>query len=338
MHSMKTRLLAFVLLAFASVLFGHSAKAADVICYNCPPEWADWGTMAKSIKSDLNIDMPLDNKNSGQALAQILAEKANPVADFGYFGVTFGMKAKTQDALEPYKPAHWDQVDAGLKDPDGYWTTIHSGTLGLFVNKDALGGKPVPKCWGDLLKPDYKGMVGYLDPSSAAVGYVGAVAINLSMGGTADNFEPAIKFFKELKKNDPIVPKQTSYARVVSGEMPILLDYDFNAYRAKYSEKGNFEFVIPCEGTVVFPYVVGMVKNAPDKEKAKKVLDYLLSDKGQAIWTNAYLRPARKIDLPEAVKAKFLPDSEYARAKSVDWGKMEAAQKGFTDRYLAEVQ
>jgi putative spermidine/putrescine transport system substrate-binding protein len=38
------------------------------------------------------------------------------------------------------------------------------------------------------------------------------------------------------------------------------------------------------------------------------------------------------------VKAKFLPDSEYARAKSVDWGKMELAQKGFTDRYLAEVR
>ena len=82
--------------------------------------------------------------------------------------------------------------------------------------------------------------------------------------------------------------------------MPILLDYDFNAYRAKYSEKGNFEFVIPCEGSVVFPYVVGLVKNAPDKDKAKKVLDYLLSDKGQAIWTNAYLRPARPIELPRS--------------------------------------
>jgi putative spermidine/putrescine transport system substrate-binding protein len=48
------------------------------------------------------------------------------------------MKAKAQDALEPYKPAKWDEVPTGLKDPDGYWTTIHSGTLGLFVNKDAL--------------------------------------------------------------------------------------------------------------------------------------------------------------------------------------------------------
>ena len=327
-----------VLLALALISPLQSAKAADVICYNCPPEWADWASMLKAIKADLNYDIPHDNKNSGQALAQILAEKANPVGDIGYFGVTFGMKAKAQDALEPYKPANWDQVPAGLKDADGYWTTIHSGTLGLFVNKDALGGKPVPACWKDLLKPDYKGMVGYLDPSSAAVGYVGAVAINLALGGSDKNFDPAINFFKDLRKNDPIVPKQTSYARVVSGEMPILLDYDFNAYRAKYSEKGNFEFVIPCEGSVVFPYVVGLVKNAPDKDKAKKVMDYLLSDKGQAIWTNAYLRPARPIALPEAVKKKFLPDSDYARAKSVDWGQMENMQKGFVDRYLAEVR
>jgi putative spermidine/putrescine transport system substrate-binding protein len=335
---MKLVRFALMLLVVAVLTPWQSAKAADVICYNCPPEWADWASMLKAIKTDLNYDIPHDNKNSGQALAQILAEKNNPVADIGYFGVNFGMKAKAQDALEPYKPANWDQVPAGLKDPDGYWTTIHSGTLGLFVNKDALGGKPVPACWKDLLKPDYKGMVGYLDPSSAAVGYVGAVAVNLALGGSASNFDPAINFFKELRKNDPIVPKQTSYARVISGEMPILLDYDFNAYRAKYTEKGNFEFVIPCEGSVVFPYVVGLVKNAPDKEKAKKVLDYLLSDKGQAIWTNAYLRPARPIPLPEAVKAKFLPDSDYARAKSVDWGAMENVQKAFVDRYLAEVR
>jgi putative spermidine/putrescine transport system substrate-binding protein len=335
---MKTVRFVLALLALSLIAPVQSAKAADVICYNCPPEWADWASMLKAIKADLNYDIPHDNKNSGQALAQILAEKANPVGDIGYFGVTFGMKAKAQDALEPYKPANWDQVPAGLKDADGYWTTIHSGTLGLFVNKDALGGKPVPACWKDLLKPDYKGMVGYLDPSSAAVGYVGAVAINMALGGSDKNFNPAINFFKDLRKNDPIVPKQTSYARVVSGEMPILLDYDFNAYRAKYSEKGNFEFVIPCEGSVVFPYVVGLVKNAPDKDKAKKVMDYLLSDKGQAIWTNAYLRPARPIELPAAVKAKFLPDSDYARAKSVDWGQMENVQKGFVDRYLAEVR
>jgi putative spermidine/putrescine transport system substrate-binding protein len=314
------------------------AQAADVICYNCPPQWADFASMLKAIKSDLGYDIPFDNKNSGQALSQIIAEKANPVADVVYYGVNFGMKAKVAGVIDPYKPKGYDEVPAGLKDPDGYWTTIHSGTLGLFVNKDALGGNPVPACWKDLLKPEYKGMVGYLDPSSAAVGFVGAVAVNIALGGTDTDMSPAVKYFGDLHKNQPIVPKQTSYARVVSGEIPILFDYDFNAYRAKYGESGHFEFVIPCEGTVVFPYVTSLVKNAPDKDKAEKVLDYFLSDKGQAMWANAYLRPARPIPLPEAVKSKFLHDSEYARAKSVDWAKMESVQNAFTSNYLAATQ
>src|ERR1700726_4100715 len=203
---MKVIRLVLALLALWVVLPGQPARAADVICYNCPPEWADWASMLKAIKTDLNYDIPHDNKNSGQSLAQILAEKSNPVGDIGYFGVTFGMKAKAEGALEPYKPVNWDQVPAGLKDADGAWTTIHSGTLGLFINKDALAGKPVPACWKDLLKPDYKGMVGYLDPSSAAVGYVGAVAVNMALGGANGDFTPAVNFFKDLHKNQPIVP------------------------------------------------------------------------------------------------------------------------------------
>jgi putative spermidine/putrescine transport system substrate-binding protein len=335
---MRKSLLVTAITALAAVFAHTPAQAADVICYNCPPEWADWASMLKAIKTDLGYDIPFDNKNSGQALSQLIAEKGNPVADIGYFGVNFGMKAKTAGVVEPYKPKGWQEVPAGLKDADGFWTTIHSGALGLFINVDALAGKPVPACWKDLLKGDYRGMVGYLDPSSAAVGYVGAVAVNLALGGSAKDFSPAVAFFKDLQKNQPIVPKQTSYARVVSGEIPILLDYDFNAYRAKYTEKGKFEFVLPCEGSVVFPYVVGLVERAPNKAKAEKVLDYLLSDKGQTIWTNAYMRPARPIPLPDAVKAKFLPDSDYARAKSVDWTEMESVQKAFTERYLADVR
>lgn len=335
---MHRALLALTVATTAILALGtRPSPAADVICYNCPPQWADWASMLKAIKAELGYDIPHDNKNSGQALSQLLAEKSNPIADIAYFGVNFGIKAKAADVLEAYKPPGFEEIPAGLKDPDGAWYAIHSGTLGLFVNKEALSGKPVPQCWKDLLKADYSGMVGYLDPSSAAVGYVGAVAVNFALGGSPANFDPAFDFFRDLQNNQPIVPKQTSYARVVSGEIPILFDYDFNAYRAKYGEKGEFEFVIPCEGSVTFPYVIGLVKNAPNAAKAKRVLDFILSDKGQAIWTNAYLRPARPIALADNVKARFLPDGDYARARNVDWGQMESVQKTFTDRYLAEV-
>src|SRR3954454_14394586 len=111
---MKTVRFVLALLALSLFASGQSAKAADVICYNCPPEWADWASMLKAIKADLKYDIPHDNKNSGQALAQILAEKANPVGDIGYSGVNCGNKAKPEAAPEPYRPANWDQVPAGL--------------------------------------------------------------------------------------------------------------------------------------------------------------------------------------------------------------------------------
>lgn len=314
------------------------ATAADAICYNCPPQWADWASQLKSIKEALGYAVPHDNKNSGQTLSQLLAEKNSPVADVAYYGVSFGIAAKEKGVATAYKPKHFDEIPAGLKDPDGHWFTIHSGALGFFVNKDALGGAPVPRSWADLLKPAYKGMVGYLDPSSAFVGYAGAVAVNRAMGGSLDNFDPGIAFFKKLKQNDPIVPKQTSYARVLSGEIPILLDYDFNAYRAKYKDKANVEFVIPKEGTVVVPYVMSLVKNGPNPDKGKKILDHIMSDKGQAVWANAFLRPVRASAMSPDAQAKFLPASEYARAKPVDYKAMAKVQNGFKKRYLDEVR
>ena len=322
-------------LAFAA---SGAAFAQNAICYNCPPEWADWGTQLRIIKEKTGITVPQDNKNSGQTLAQLVAEKASPVADVAYWGVTFGIQGKKDGVVAAYKPQHWNDIPAGLKDPEGYWFTIHSGTLGFMVNVDALKGKPVPKSWKDLTKPEYKGMVGYLDPASAFVGYVGAVAVNQAMGGTLDNFDHAIAWFKEVKKNDPIVPKQTSYARVLSGEIPILLDYDFNAYRAKYKDKANVVFVIPSEGTVVVPYVMSLVKNGPNAANGKKVLDFVMSDEGQAVWANAFLRPVRTSAISKEAQSHFLPDAEYARAKAVDYAKMADAQRAFSDRYLKEVQ
>jgi putative spermidine/putrescine transport system substrate-binding protein len=268
----------------------------------------------------------------------LLAERNNPIADVAYYGVTTGIKAGNEGVATAYKPALFDEVPDGLKDPDGKWFAIHYGTLGFFVNVDALGGAAVPQCFADLTKPEYKGMVGYLDPSSAFVGYAGAVAANMAFGGDLDNFDPAIKYFNDLAENSPIVPKQTSYARVVSGEIPILFDYDFNAYRGKYEEDGNFEFVLPCEGSVRVPYVMSLVNNGPHPDLGKRVLDFILSDKGQAIWTNAYLQPARPVKLPADVASKFLPASDYERAYAVDYAKMEKVQSSFGERYLSEVK
>ncbi len=325
-------------IAAVALLAGANAFAQTAICYNCPPEWADWASQLRAIKAKTGITVPPDNKNSGQTLSQLVAEKASPVADMAYYGVTFGVQAKKEGVTASYKPAFWSEIPDGLKDADGHWFTIHSGTLGFMVNVDALKGKTVPRSWADLLKPEYKGLIGYLDPASAFVGYVGAVAVNNARGGSLDNFTPAVEYFKALKKNEPIVPKQTSYARVLSGEIAILLDYDFNAYRAKYKDKANVEFVIPAEGTVIVPYVMSLTAHGPNADSGKKALDFVMSDEGQAIWANAFLRPVRASAISKEAQARFLPASEYARAKTLDYGRMAEVQKAFSERYLREAQ
>ena len=327
---------ALLVAALAPLSPAHAQQRA--ICYNCPPEWADWGSQLKAIQSRLGIQVPPDNKNSGQSIAALIAEKASPVADVVYLGGIAADPARDAGVLTPYKPKGWEKIPADLKDPNGHWFAIHSGTLGFFVNTAALGNKPVPQSWSDLLKPEYKGLVGYLDPTSAAVGQLGLMAVNLALGGSYDNLDAAIKYFKALAKNQPIVPKQTSYARVISGEIPILIDYDFNAYRGQYNDKAPTRFVIPREGTLVFPYVMGLVKGGPNADNGRKILDFVLSAESQAMWGNAYLRPVFAEHLSAEAKSRFLPESDYARAKPVDLKKLAAAQAQIVERYKNEVQ
>jgi putative spermidine/putrescine transport system substrate-binding protein len=320
---------------FPALAFGQAPQRA--VCYNCPPEWADWGGMLRLVGQRLNIQVPPDNKNSGQALAALVAERAKPVADVVYLGGQVGPQARAADVLTSYRSTRASDIPNALKDADGFWTTIHSGTLGFFVNTAALRGKPLPKGWRDLLKPEYKGLIGYLNPSSAAVGQVGVMAANLALGGSYDNLDPGIAFFKQLQANAPIVPTQTAYARVLSGEIPILIDYDFNAYRGKYTDKAPVEFVLPIEGTQQLPYVIGLVKNGPNPELGRKIIDFVLSDEGQRHWANAYLRPVIASAMSAEVRSKFIADSEYSRATPLDVQRLASASRAIAERYQKDV-
>lgn len=321
------------------VLAGAQAWAAQkvVIVYNSPPEWANWKQVQAEFTKLTDIFAPPDNRNSGQTLSQLIAEQNKPQADAAYFGITYGLEAAERGLLEPYQPKGWELIPAELKDPQGRWFTIHSGTVAFIVNKDALGKVPVPRSWKDLLQPQYKNMVAFLDPTSAFVGYAVCTAANIAMGGTLDNWDPGIQYLAKLEKNGVMHPKQTSYAKVVQGEIPIMIEYDFNGYRMKYSDKVNVEVVIPHEGSLIMPYVIGMVKGAPHKENAKRLLDFVLSDQGQAIWAEGYVRPIRPHAMTPATKTRFLPESEYARAKAVDYKKMTEVMDAFKQRWINEI-
>ena len=83
----------------ASSVFAAPAGGRAIV-YNCPAEWGGWGDMLKMIKAETGIEVPVDNKNSGQAISQILAEAKNPVADAAYLGISFAINAQKQGLVE----------------------------------------------------------------------------------------------------------------------------------------------------------------------------------------------------------------------------------------------
>jgi putative spermidine/putrescine transport system substrate-binding protein len=127
----------------AALTFAASAASAQTaICYNCPTEWADWGTQIKAIKENTGINVPADNKNSGQTLAQLITEKASPVADVAYMGVSFGIQADKAGVVSGYKPANWDDIPEGLKDPNGKWFTITLALWDFLLTETPLTASP----------------------------------------------------------------------------------------------------------------------------------------------------------------------------------------------------
>lgn len=314
-----------------------AATANTIIVYNTPPEWANWGTVLEQFEAESAITVPPDNKNSGQTVAQLVAEEDRPLADAAYFGVTFGIEAAQRGLIAPYQPANWDAIPEDLKDPEGRWFTIHSGAIAFVVNTEALDGAAVPQSWEDLLKPEYQGKIGILDPTSAFVGYAAATAANIANGGTLEDWDPGIEYLTQLAQQDLIIPKQTATARVLAGEIPILLDYDFNGYRMKYADDGPIEVVIPAEGSIILPYVVGLVADGPNPEAGKQFLDYLLSDEGQRAWADGFVRPVRAEMMSAETEAKFLPAEDYARTQALDYQQMAEVQETFTERWSTEV-
>jgi putative spermidine/putrescine transport system substrate-binding protein len=310
------------------------------VCYNCVRDWADWKGQLEALQKTTGIVMPTDNRNSGEALASMIAERTNPVADIVYFGGDFAIRAKEAGVITPYKSKYWDELPAGLKDPEGYWTALHTGSICFFVNKDALGKTPIPRSWADLTKSEYSGLIGYYDIPTSALGYVTALAMNSALGGTFDNYDPALKYLKQLQANKPLVPRNTSYQRVISGEIPILVEYDSSAYRAKFRDNAPIEVVIPQEGTVTVPYVITLVKGGPNLQLGKETIDFTLSDEGQALWAGAFMRPVRKSAMKPEIAARFLPASEYERSKLLDLQSIFAGRasfQAFVERYQKEI-
>lgn len=327
-------LLAGLLAAPAAALAGGSV----VIQYDCIPNYANWGGVTALYKKVAGVTVPPDPKGSSIAMAALEKERDHPVADCAYYSAAIGYEAAAKDLHQPYRPRGWASIPDDLKDPDGLWWTVHTATIALLVNTKALGGAPVPRSWRDLLKPEYKGMVAYDDPTWGGTSYTFVYGINALLGGDSARFGPGLDYLKRLDANVATYPRESIYNAVLRGEVPIWINADGNGYKMKYVDGAPVEVVIPAEGTFTMPLVMGMAKGAPHPEATRRYFDWLLTKAAQAEFAKAFFRPVVLGALPPDLASKFLPASEYARARSLDLRAMAAAADGLKRAWLEAVR
>ena len=280
-----------------------------------PRDWCNYGALLDKFKAKtgLTLNEITPNAGSGQ---EIDAIKNNPnggpaapdTVDVGY---SFGDANKA--LYQPYKVKTFDTISQ--KDPEGAWVGDYYGVLSFEINKDVIKGAS-PKDWADLLKPEYAHSVALAgDPlnSNQAIQTVEAAA--LGNGGSLDNAQKGLEFFKQLNSSGNFVPTIAKQGTLVSGETPIVITWSYLALADRDSLKGstNVEVVIPATGKFGGIYVQAISKTAPHPNAAKLWQEYLYSDEGQLIWTNAYCYTTRYDDLVKKglitgdLKAK-LPD------------------------------
>jgi len=107
--------------------------------------------------------------------------------------------------------------------------------------------------------------------------------------------------------------------------VPIWINADGNGYKMRYVDGGPIEVVIPEEGSVSMPLVMGMVDGAPHPAATRDYLDWLLTAPAQAEFARSYFRPVIPGTMPPEVEKNFLPAADYERVENLDLGEMAAA-------------
>ena len=329
-----TKLAAIAGLAFATCA---TAQEKVVVQYDCIPNYANWGGVTEAYFKASGVRVPPDMKGSSAAMAALEAEAANPQADLAYYSGAIGYQAALKGLHQGYKPAGFEKIPDALKDPEGKWWTVHTGSIAILVNTSALKGKPIPKSFADLLKPDYKGMIAYDDPTWGGTGFTFVYGINAVLGGKAD-LNAGFEYLKKLDANILNYPRENIYNDLLRGEVPIWINADGNGLKAKHVDKAQVETIIAEEGTIAMPLVIGMVKGAPHAEETKKYLNWLLTDDAQKLFAASFFRPVMKVDLGTELKGKFLPDEAYAKTVVIPLAEMADNAVAVKERWSKEIR
>ena len=294
-------------LALAALAAVPALAHAQLNLYCSSPNTAWCQGMAIGFEKVTGTKVAVVQKATGEMLAQIKAERANPKGDVWWAGPADSyLQAAEEGLLEEYRSPNVGQLyDWAQRITDvsrNRVAGVYGGILALGYNTE-IGTKkklPVPKCWKDLLDPALKGEVMLGNPNSSGTAYLMLASLVQVMGE-----DEAFRFMADLNRN------VTSYAR--SGIGPMTAVTRGEVYVGSTVLHGVINEIVrgfpvlpalPCEGVGYEVGSMAIVKGARNLDAAKKFYDWALTAEAQKIGLDVqeYAIPTnRAVPLPPQV-------------------------------------
>jgi ABC-type Fe3+ transport system substrate-binding protein/WD40 repeat protein len=221
---------------------------------------------------------------------------------------------KAEGLSAPYQVRTWDSIPGVLKDPDGYWSGGYYALLVLEVNTGGIG--VVPRDWGDLLGPDFQGVVALTgDPvRGRASGIAAVAAASKAMTGNLADPWAGLLYFRRLNEAGRLMPHLGSWRTLDFEGNSVQAWWDFNAVLNQEFNGPATTTVLPASGVVAGVFVQGISAFAPHPNAARLFEEFLLSDEGQLLLLEGHAHPARLDDL---VQRAVVSDQQLANLLAV---------------------
>jgi iron(III) transport system substrate-binding protein len=281
-------------------------------------------------------------KATGEALAQLRAEAANPKTDLWWGGTGDPYyQAAELGLLDAYRPDYLGDLHAWAVRQyamsQNYVGGFYTSAIGFGWNEEVLKRKnlPAPKCWKDLLDPRYKGEIETSHPGSSGTGYTILAGLVQMMGE-----EQAFDYLKKLHRNVTQYTRSgTAQARsVAKGEVGVGVSFIFGFDNERLTNKFPVYAAAPCEGTSYEIGGIALVKGSRNREAARKYYDWLMGKEGQQIGAlaNSLQVPANKTFKPDP----RIPALDNVRLIKYDFEKYgkAAERRRLVDRWVREVE
>lgn len=288
------RVLVIVLTLVVASLGVATAAPAGRVTVLCSPnvEWCD--IIKAEFPKATGIALEFVRLSSGEALARLRAERANPVFDVWFGGTGDPHIVANEDGLtEFYRPKAWDDLRAEFREAvGGKYVPLYAGILGWAVNGALLREKgiPEPRKWEDLADPRLRGLVATSNPNTSGTGYT-MLATLVQLFGE----EKAFDLLKRIHRNVAQYTRGGADPGVLTGRGEVAIGVTFIHDAVLQVLRGfPVSYGSARDGTGYEIGGLSLVKGGPNRANGTAFIEWALSPAAQVLagQTGSYQIPS----------------------------------------------